>query len=319
MNLYLSPMAGITDWPFRLLCDTKGCDFATTEMISAQGYLTAPRDRAAYRFLIARAPYEGPLAAQIFGTEPAYIRDAAKKLTDTGRFVGIDINMGCPAQKVVGGGAGSALMKDLNQAKRVIQAAVSGTMLPVSVKMRSGWDEEHLNAPQLAHIAQEEGAAFVTVHGRTRMQQYSGQASKEQIRRVKQSVRIPVIANGDITGGQSAIEMLNQTGCDGLAIGRGALGNPWIFEEIKAFLANKAYQKPSLSQIIQTAKQHARMMIVWKGERSALLEMRKYFAWYIHDIRGASAVRAKINTVPTFSEVFDLLDAFEEQQGKIEC
>lgn len=317
-NLYLAPMAGITDWPFRLLCLSHGCDFATTEMISAQGYLTAPKDRAAYRFLIARAPFEGPLIAQLFGTEPVYIMDAAKRLTDTGRFVGIDINMGCPAQKVTGGGAGSALMRDEEAARRVIHAAVSGTELPVSVKMRLGWDENSMNAVRIAHIAQEEGASLITVHGRTRMQQYSGKADWNKIAEVKQSVRIPVIANGDVTDGQTGLQILHVTGCDGIAIGRGARGNPWIFEEVKAAVRGEEYHKPSLSEIIRTAKAHAHQMSVWKGEKSALLEMRKYFAWYIHDIKGAAALRAKINVAPTFEQVFELLDAFEEAQHEQE-
>ncbi len=316
MQLYLAPMAGITDWPFRLLCFEQGCDAATTEMISAQGYLTAPKERNAYRFLTARAPFEGPLIAQIFGKEPTFMMNAARQLSESGRFVGIDINMGCPAQKVVGGGAGSALMRSERLAGEIIRATVAGTALPVSVKIRLGWDDDSKNAERIAWIAQEEGAAMVTVHGRTRMQQYSGRADWEAIARVKQTVCIPVIANGDVTDGAKAKALLAATGCDGVAIGRGALGNPWVFAEAKAALQGKAYVHPTIQTIIETARRHARMMIAWKGEKSALLEMRKHFAWYIHGLRGAAAFRTQVNTAPNFQTVFRLLDEFQERQAE---
>lgn len=316
MQLYLAPMAGITDWPFRLLCFEQGCDAATTEMISAQGYLTAPKERNAYRFLTARAPFEGPLIAQIFGKEPIFMMNAARQLSESGRFVGIDINMGCPAQKVVGGGAGSALMRNERLAGAIIRAAVAGTVLPVSVKIRLGWDDASKNAERIARIAQEEGAAMVTVHGRTRMQQYSGRADWEAIARVKQAVHIPVIANGDVTDGAKAKALLAATGCDGVAIGRGALGNPWVFAEAKAALQGKEYVHPTIQTIIETARCHARMMIAWKGEKSALLEMRKHFAWYIHGLRGAAAFRTQVNTAPDFQAVFRLLDEFQARQAE---
>ncbi len=316
MQLYLAPMAGITDWPFRLLCFEQGCDTATTEMISAQGYLTAPKERNAYRFLTARAPFEGPLIAQIFGKEPTFMMNAARQLSETGRFVGIDINMGCPAQKVVGGGAGSALMRNERLAGQIIRAAVAGTALPVSVKIRLGWDDASKNAERIARIAQEEGAAMVTVHGRTRMQQYSGRADWEAIARVKQAVRIPVIANGDVTDGAKAKALLAAAGCDGVAIGRGALGNPWVFAEAKAALQGKEYVSPTIQTIIETVRRHARMMIAWKGEKSALLEMRKHFAWYIHGLRGAAAFRTQVNIAPNFTTVFGLLDEFQERQAE---
>ena len=308
-------MAGITDWPCRLLCREMGCDFCTTEMVSALGYLTAPKKSRAYGDLIVRAPFEGPLLVQIFGHEPQYMADAAKRLTDTGRFVGVDINMGCPAQKVTGSGSGSTLMRDEKQAARVIRAVTGATLLPVSVKMRLGWDQNTLSAAAIAHIAQEEGAAFVTVHGRTRVQQYAGKADWEAIARVKQAVRIPVIANGDVTDGASAREILRVTGCDGIAVGRGALGRPWIFKEIKAYERGEALAPPTLREAIDTAKRQARYMYAWKGERSALLEMRKTFAWYLKGFRGAAVLRTKINTAPALNEVYDLLDAFVAGQG----
>ena len=304
-------MAGITDQVFRRLCFENGCDQATTEMVSAQGFLTAPKDRMAYRFLLARYPDEGPLAVQIFGSEPGFLSRAAAELTDLGLFSSIDINMGCPAQKVVGGQSGSALMKDPALAKRIVRETVRTTFLPVTVKMRLGWDEEHQNAVDFARTLEEAGAASLTVHGRTRMQQYAGKADWEAIARVKGAVSIPVLANGDVVDGPSAREALAVTGCDGLAIGRGALGRPWVFDEIKAALAGRPYVPPPFSQVIDTAMRQAREMAAWKGERSALLEMRKFFSWYTFGRRGAAQVRTLINQAPSFEEVEALLRTLE--------
>ena len=310
-DLYLAPMAGITDQVFRRLCFANGCDGATTEMVSAQGFLTAPKDRNAYRFLLARYPDEGPLSVQIFGSEPAYLSQAAERLTDLGAFTGIDINMGCPAQKVVGGQSGSALMKDTPLAARIVEAVKKATYLPVSVKMRLGWDEEHKNAVDFARALEAAGADLLTVHGRTRAQQYAGRADWEAIARVKQAVRIPVIANGDIADGESAKRALAVTGCDGLAIGRGALGNPWIFNEIKAYLSDAPYAPPPFSRVIDTAMAQARDMAAWKGEKSALLEMRKHFAWYTAGRRNSAQIRTKITLAPSFEEVEALLRTLE--------
>ena len=309
--LALAPMAGITDQVFRRLCFENGCDHATTEMVSAQGFLTAPKDRMAYRFLLARFPDEGPLAVQIFGSEPTFIARAAAALTDLGCFSAIDINMGCPAQKVVGGQSGSALMKDPALAQRIVEGAVKATFLPVTVKMRLGWDEEHRNAVDFARMLEQAGAASLTVHGRTRMQQYAGKADWEAIAAVKQAVNIPVIANGDVRDGASALTCLRVTGCDGLAVGRGALGNPWVFAEIKAALAGETYAPPPYVQVVDTAMRQAREMAAWKGERSALLEMRKHFAWYTFGRRGAAQVRTKVNLASSFAEVEALLRSLE--------
>ena len=306
-SLYLAPMAGITDQVFRRLCFEQGCNCATTEMVSAQGFLTAPADRNAYRFLLARFPEEGPLAVQIFGSEPIFMAQAAERLTDLGLFTAIDINMGCPAQKVVGGQSGSALMKDPLLASRIVEAVKRATLLPVTVKMRLGWDEEHQNAVSFARMLERSGVDLITVHGRTRMQQYAGKADWAAIGEVKSAVSIPVIANGDVTDGVGALEALRVTGCDGLAIGRGALGNPWIFAEIHAALQGRPYTPPPYSVIVDTAMRQAREMASWKGERSALLEMRKHFAWYTAGRRNSAQVRTKVNLAQSFDEVEALL------------
>ena len=314
--LSLAPMAGITDQVFRRLCFEQGCDCATTEMVSAQGFLTALKDRNAYRFLLARFPEEGLLSVQLFGSEPVYFAQAAERLTDLGLFSGIDINMGCPAQKVVGGQSGSALMKDPDLAFRIVESTVKSTCLRVTVKMRLGWDEEHKNAVEFAKGLVQAGAAGLTVHGRTRMQQYSGKADWETIGEVKKAVSIPVIANGDIVDGKTALEALRVTGCDGLAVGRGALGNPWVFAEIRAALENRPYTPPTFSQVIDTAMRQAREMAEWKGERSALLEMRKHFSWYTAGRRHSAQVRTKVNLATSFEEVEGLLRSLlDTRQG----
>lgn len=300
-------MAGITDRVFRSICFQHGCDCATTEMVSAQGFLTAPRDRNAYRFLLARDPREGPLAVQLFGSEPHFMQDAAARLTDLALFTGIDINMGCPAQKVVGGASGSALMKDPDLAARIVESVKKATHLPVTVKMRIGWDEQKKNAVSFAKCLENAGADGLTVHGRTRMQQYSGMADWHLIAQVKQAVKIPVIANGDIVDGKSALECLRITGCDGLAIGRGALGNPWVFAQVQSALQGKDYTPPAYETVVATAMAHARELERWKGEKSAVLEMRKHFAWYISGRRGAASLRTRIHLAANFQEVEQLL------------
>ncbi len=310
-KVYLAPMAGITDRVYRRLCFEQGCDGATTEMVSAQGYLTAPPDRNAYRFLLARFPEEGPLAVQIFGSEPLFLAQAAARLTELGSFSSIDLNMGCPAQKVVGGQSGSALMKDPELAAEIVRQVKRATPLPVTVKMRLGWDAEHRNAVAFARALEQAGADMLTVHGRTRQQQYAGKADWDMIGRVKRAVSIPVIANGDITDGKTALDALKTTGCDGVAIGRAALGNPWIFAEIKAALAGESYSPPPFSQVIDTALRQAREMAEWKGERSALLEMRKHFAWYTAGRRNSAQVRTRVNLASSFEEVEALLRTLE--------
>ncbi len=310
-RLFLAPMAGITDKVFRRLCFEQGCDGATTEMVSAQGFLTAPKDRNAYRFLLDRYPDEGALSVQIFGNEPAFMAEAAARLCNLGRFTGIDINMGCPAQKVVGGQSGSALMKDVPLATEIVRAVKKSSFLPVTVKMRLGWDDDHKNAVPFARAMADAGADGLTVHGRTRMQQYAGKADWDAIGEVKAAVKIPVLANGDVTDGESARRALAITGCDGIAVGRGALGKPWVFREIRAALEGKTYTPPSYREIVEIALRQAREMSEWKGEKSAVLEMRKFFGWYIAGRRGAAQLRTRLNLAPTLSEAEKLLRTLE--------
>ena len=314
MHLALAPMAGITDQVFRSLCFEQGCDLATTEMVSAQGFLTAPKDRNAYRFLLARRETEGPLAVQIFGADPDHMEAAAARLSQMGLFDAVDINMGCPAQKVVGGQSGSALMKNIPLAAEIVRRCVKASALPVTVKMRIGWDEGTINAVEFARAVTGEGAAALTVHGRTRMQQYSGKANWEEIARVRRAVSVPVTANGDIWNAASALECARVTGCTSLAIGRGALGNPWLFSEIKVAFEGREWHKPPFETVMETALRHGREMIAWKGEKSGILEMRKHLGWYVTGQRGVARLRTRLNLATSLSEVEALLSSLLQQQ-----
>lgn len=312
IKLYLAPMAGATDMVFRRICFQHGCDAATTEMISAQGFLTAPKERNAYQYLLATASGEGELLVQMFGSHPPFMEEAAARLTDMGLFAGIDINMGCPATKIVGGSAGSSLMKTPELAAEIVARVQRATPLPVTVKMRLGWDAAHRNAVPMAKMLEQAGAKMLTVHGRTKEQQYTGHADWEAIAEVKKAVQIPVIANGDVKDGASALEALRVTGCAGLAIGRGALGNPWVFEEIKTVLRGETWQRPSYAAVVSTSLHHAQEMAAWKGERSAVLEMRKHFAWYLSGFRGAAKARTEIHHVDTLAAVEEILTRLAE-------
>ncbi len=310
--LALAPMAGVTDAPFRLLCARQGADITYTEMISAQGMLQAPPNLNAYRFLTQVWPGEGKVVAQVFGTVPEYLSEAAKRLADMGCFAGIDINMGCPAHKVTGGGSGSALMKEPDLARELMRAVRQAVSCPVTVKLRLGWDS--FTADTFAIMAQEEGLNGVSVHGRTRMQQYMGKADWQAIAQVKQAVAIPVYANGDVFSAQDGLDILKATGCDGILIGRGALGNPWLFGQIKQAMDGSGIPPPTPQEVVALALEHGRMMVDWKGEKHAVVEMRKHFAWYLKGMRGAAKARTAINHAETMSQVEDILQSFCEAQ-----
>ena len=298
--LVLAPMAGCSDLPFRRIAREMGCALAYSEMISAKA-LTFRNPRT--EDLIRIAPDEHPIAIQIFGREPEIMARAAALVESVGADI-LDINMGCPTPKIVKNGEGAALMRDPGLAAEIVRACTLAVKIPVIVKMRKGWDAESVNAPQLAVILAGAGAKAIAIHGRTRDQFYSGKADWEIIRRVKESVPVPVIGNGDIRGAEDAKRMLDETGCDAVMIGRAALGNPWIFRETLHFLkTNRFLPEPSVRERIELAIRHLDMMVEYKGEHSAVSQMRKHMAWYIHGIRGAARIRDIINQARTRDEM----------------
>lgn len=321
----LAPMAGVTDMPMRILCFEQGAAWAVTEMISAKGYLYAPENTRAIEELLRRDPSEGPLGLQLFGKEPEFMAEAAEKLSGQG-FAFIDINMGCPAHRIVGNGEGSALMKTPELAGRVIEATVRASRVPVTVKMRAGWDETCINAVELSVIAEQAGAAALTIHPRTRVQQYSGHSDWEIIRQVKEAVRIPVIGNGDVTSADEYEKMIRETGCDAVAIGRGAQGNPWIFAEIKARIEGREWKRPLHRERIEMALRHGRMQAEYIGESGAAREMRKHLIWYLQGMSGCARVREQLGRITTLHEMgslltdyADRLDAREERKAHEEA
>lgn len=313
-TIRLAPLAGITDWPFRLLCFEQGCDMAYTEMVSALGYIYAPRNHPATVSLLERHPDEPKLIVQIFGKEADLMARAAEELSAMGRFEGVDINMGCPAHKVAASGEGSGLMRTPENAEKIVRAVVKASHLPVSVKMRLGWDDKSINVIDMAKMCQDAGVQEITIHGRTRMQQYSGMADWDMIAQVKQAVRIPVLGNGDIFEAEDGLQKLRDSGVDGLMIGRGAQGNPWLFAQLKAALRGETIPRPTLEERIETALRHYDMLLSWKQQRVAVNEMRKHIGWYIHGLRGAAQMRARINTIDDPDEARNVLRDFARAQ-----
>ena len=311
-NLILAPMAGVTDLPFRLLCKEQGAALCCMEMVSAKGIYYNNKNTES---LLTVDERERPVSLQLFGSDPEIMSKMAAKIENR-NFDILDINMGCPVPKIVNNGEGSALMKNPVLAGKIIEAIVNAIKKPVTVKIRKGFDDDHVNAVEMAHVAQESGAAAVAVHGRTREQYYAGKADWNVIADVKAAVSIPVIGNGDILDAKDVIAMKEQTGCDGFMIGRGAQGNPWIFHQIlHYFETGEIIGKPPMEEMIKTMLRHAKLQIAFKGDYLGIREMRKHAAWYTAGYKGASKLRGSINDVESYEELETLFEHFAKEYG----
>lgn len=305
-NLILAPMAGVTDLPFRLLCSRQGVGLCCMEMVSAKAILYKNKNTES---LLEIHKDEGPVSLQLFGSDPKILSEMAKKIEER-PFSVLDINMGCPVPKVVNNGEGSALMKNPKLVEEIVSSVVKAVQKPVTVKIRKGFDEEHVNAVEIAKIAEAAGAAAVAVHGRTREQYYAGEADWEIIAKVKEALTIPVIGNGDVTDGESAERLLTQTGCDGVMIGRAARGNPWIFSQVAAYLEDETLlPKPDIEEVKKTILEHARLQLETKGEYTGIREMRKHVSWYTTGYPNSARLRQVVNLTESFEELCALVES----------
>ena len=301
----LAPMAGVTDLPFRLLCKEQGAGLLCMEMVSAKAIQYKNKNTEA---LLEIHPEEQPVSLQLFGSEPDVISEIAKQIEEL-PFAILDINMGCPVPKIVRNGEGSALMKEPKLVHEIVSKTVKAIQKPVTVKIRKGFDDTSINAVEIAKIIEDAGAAAVAVHGRTREQYYSGKADWDIIRQVKEAVSIPVIGNGDVVSGESAVAMMAQTGCDGVMIGRGAQGNPWIFSELLEYERTGVMPKrPGMSEMKDMMLRHARLQIQYKGEYLGIREMRKHISWYTSGLQNSAKLRGMINGVESYDELVELLN-----------
>lgn len=301
-QVILAPMAGVSDIAFRLLCHEQGAGLVCSEMVSAKAILYGNKNTEE---LLQIHPEEGAVSLQLFGSDPDIVSETAKRIEER-PFAVLDLNMGCPVPKVVNNGEGSALMKDPLLAGRIVEKTAKAIQKPLTVKIRKGFDDDHVNAVEMAHILQESGAAAVAVHGRTREQYYSGQADWDIIAQVKAAVKIPVIGNGDVTDGESALRLLKKTGCDGVMIGRGAQGNPWVFREVTAALEGREIPpRPTRQELYDMIARHAQLAAQYKGEYITVREMRKHLAWYTTGLPHAAALRRQINSIETMDGLLE--------------
>lgn len=301
----LAPMAGVTDLPFRLLCKEQGAGLLCMEMVSAKAIQYNNKNTKA---LLEIHPEEEPVSLQLFGSDPEVISEVAKQIEEL-PFAILDINMGCPVPKIVRNGEGSALMNQPNLVHEIVSKTVKAIQKPVTVKIRKGFNDESINAVEIAKIIEDAGGAAVAVHGRTREQYYSGKADWDIIRQVKEAVSIPVIGNGDVTSGESALAMMRETGCDGVMIGRGAQGNPWIFSELREYeKTGQMPARPSNEELKEMMLRHARLQMQYKGDFLGIREMRKHVAWYTTGLPNSAKLRGEINAVESYEELQELLN-----------
>ena len=306
-RVFLSPMAGVTDLPFRLICKEQDCGMLYTEMVNAKALCYDDQNT---KKMLKIEEEEHPVAIQIFGSDPEFMGKAAIIMNQYPNEI-LDINMGCPAPKVVKNGDGSALLKNPELAAKVLKAVVGNSEKPVTLKIRKGWDDTCINAVEIAKIAEDCGISAIAIHGRTREQYYSGKADWDIIRQVKENVSIPVIGNGDVFEVEDAINMLNQTNCDAIMIGRGAQGNPWIFKRINHYMqTGEILPEPTLEEKINTAKKHLKLAVEEHGEYVAVREMRKHIAWYLKGLRNSARVRDEINKIESYEEVVNKLESY---------
>lgn len=308
--LILAPMAGVTDLPFRLLCREQGAAMVCSEMVSAKAILYKNKNTES---LLEVHPAEGPLSLQLFGSDPKILSEIAKQIEER-PFSVLDFNMGCPVPKVVNNGEGSALMKNPKLVEEILTALVKSVEKPVTVKIRKGFLEDNANAVEIAKIAEAAGVAAIAVHGRTREQYYSGKADWDCIRQVKEAVSIPVLGNGDVVDGKSAKAMLTETGCDGILIGRAVRGNPWIFAQINAYLEGKEYCPPTMEEIKHTILRHGQLQLQYKGEYTAVREMRKHIAWYSSGMPHSARLRGQINEMDTMESLSETVEKLFQKQ-----